>query len=162
MHGLHVKLLGNFHTSFPDLTEFQNIKSADDIDLKNINISCLSKLLQKDVSSLLVKLQNLLCLFQQGKDQHNEELYKDFLKQLNIVLKDVGCSLDEVLQTKNFLEQITDNAGKIADRLVFEILKIADDLEITGQLLGVVCKILGKPLSVLSDTLMSTGFLWTL
>ncbi|KAM5171965.1 uncharacterized protein ACMZJ9_004796 [Mantella aurantiaca] len=123
----------------------------------NIGISCLSKLLQKDVPSLLLKLQRLLCLFRQGKDENNEALYKEFLKQLNIVLKEVGCSIDEVLGTKDILEQITNNAGKIADRLVCEILKIADDLKITGTLLNVVCKLLGKTLTSLSDLLTTSN-----
>ncbi|XP_072254806.1 uncharacterized protein [Pyxicephalus adspersus] len=119
----------------------------------NISTSCLSKLLQEEVPSLLLKLQRLLCLFQQGKDEHNEALYKEFLKQLNMVLKEAGCSLDEVLGTTNILEQITDNAGKIADRLVYEVLKVADDLKLTGKLLNVVCNLLGKTLTSLSDIL---------
>ncbi|MEE6479697.1 hypothetical protein FKM82_012335 [Ascaphus truei] len=86
-------------------------------------------------------------------DAHNEALYKEFLKELNLALKDAGCSLDEVLNTKGTLEQITDNAGKVADRLVFEILKIADNLEITGQLLNAVCTLLGETLTGLSNAL---------
>ncbi|XP_073510769.1 uncharacterized protein [Phyllobates terribilis] len=157
VHGLHLNMFENYITSPPVPSELSNMKPTEDIDFKNINISCLSKVLQKDVPSLLSKLQNLLCLFQQGKDEHNEALYKEFLTQLNTTLRDVGCSLDEVLRTKNILEQVTDNAGKIADRLVFEILKIADNLEVTGQLLNTVCKLLGKTLSTLSDTLGNIG-----
>ncbi|XP_072002164.1 uncharacterized protein [Engystomops pustulosus] len=157
MHGVQLQKFGKFITSSPDFSELNYLKTSKEIDFKNINKSCLSKLLQIDVPSLLLKLQNLLCLFQQGKDEHNEALYKEFLKQLNTALKDVGCSLDEVLMTNNILEQITDNAGKIADQLVFEILKIADDLQITGKLLNVVCKLLGKTLSDLSGILGNVG-----
>ncbi|XP_040200429.1 uncharacterized protein LOC120932245 isoform X2 [Rana temporaria] len=167
MHSLHFNPVGTLQTSFQAQSKGQDkqpsismVKDQDSEKLvtdsskpTNISISCLSKLLQKEVPSLLLNLQRLLCLFQQGKDEHNEALYKDFLKQLNMVLKEGGCSLDEVLGTTNILEQITDNAGKIADRLVYEILKTADDLKITGKLLNFVCKLLGKTLTSLSKVL---------
>ncbi|XP_077325954.1 uncharacterized protein LOC143960867 [Lithobates pipiens] len=167
MHSLHFNPVGTLRPSFQAQSKVQDkqpsvsmVKDQDSEKLvtnsskpTNISISCLSKLLQKEVPSLLSDLQRLLCLFQQGKDEHNEALYKDFLKQLNMVLKEGGCSLDEVLGTTNILEQITDNAGKIADRLVYEILKIADNLKITGKLLNVFCKLLGKTLTGLSKVL---------
>ncbi|XP_068128958.1 uncharacterized protein [Hyperolius riggenbachi] len=168
MHQLHFNMLNSLHSNLQAESQVQDVKTSG-LALKgqraksgityspkatsNINLACLSKLLQKEVPSLIMKLQELLCLFQQGKDEHNEALYKEFLKQLNIVLKDAGCSLDEVLGTKDTLEQITDNAGKIADRLVFEILRIADDLKITGKLLNIACKLLGKTLTGLSGLL---------
>ncbi|XP_075455089.1 ranaspumin-like [Ascaphus truei] len=118
-----------------------------------IKASCLTVVLQRDAPALLLKLHDLLCLYQQGKDENNEELYKRFLKELNITLKDAGCSLDEVLKTHGVLENVGDQAGKVADKVVFEILETADDLEITGQLLGAVCKLLGKTLLGLKESL---------
>ncbi|KAM4677883.1 uncharacterized protein O3C94_009896 [Discoglossus pictus] len=130
-----------------------NLCEVDHPATLNIQTICLQKLVKRDIPMLLLNLQRLMCLYAQGKDSHNEELYKAFLKELNEALKTTGCTLDDVLSTKHALEKLGDNVGKVADQIAFEILTILDDLELVGTLLNFACKLLGDTLVSLSDAL---------
>ncbi|CAJ0929296.1 unnamed protein product [Ranitomeya imitator] len=85
-------------------------------DIPIIPKSCLEKLIQVNVPELLVKLQELLCLYMKGKKENNEELYKQFLEeQLHEALKNVGCTVDEILSLEKFLgETLKSLSGSLA------------------------------------------------
>ncbi|XP_066445929.1 ranaspumin-like [Eleutherodactylus coqui] len=126
-------------------------------DIPSIPKSCLEKLLKVDVPETLIKLQELLCLYMQGKKDHNEELYKEFLKQVHEALKDAGCTVDEILSTEDFLEQIGDKVGEAAEKLGLELLKLVEELGVSDIVLNVLCDLLGETLKSLGESLGGLG-----
>eukprot|EP00079_Xenopus_tropicalis_P034466 XP_017948237.1 PREDICTED: uncharacterized protein LOC108646272 isoform X3 [Xenopus tropicalis] len=67
---------------------------------------CLNTLVQKDLPGTVDKLIDILCLYQQGKDENNSELFRQFLTQLDTLLATGGCSLDKILGTQDVLATI--------------------------------------------------------
>ncbi|KAG8578585.1 hypothetical protein GDO81_010543 [Engystomops pustulosus] len=119
--------------------------------------ACLEKLLKVDVPATLEQLQNLLCKFMAGQANHNEELYREFLEELRIALKDTGCSLDQILGIENALENVGDEVGKIAEELGLQILKAVEGLPLVDVVLDTLCSLLGETLKTLSQTLGGLG-----
>ncbi|XP_077117249.1 uncharacterized protein LOC143773779 [Ranitomeya variabilis] len=126
-------------------------------DIPIIPKDCLKKLIQVNVPELLAKLQELLCLYMKGKKENNEELYKQFLEQLHEALKNVGCTVDEILSLEEFLEKVGDQVGEVAKKLGLELLKLVEELGVSDTVLGVLCQLLGDTLKSLSGSLGGLG-----
>ncbi|KAM3924802.1 ranaspumin-like [Leptodactylus fuscus] len=126
-----------------------------DADLPTIPKGCLELLIKVNLPETLLKLQELLCLYMKGKKEQNEELYKQFLKELHETLINAGCAVDEILSTKDFLEQIGDKVGEVADKLGLQILKLVEELGVSDIVLNFGCQLLGETLKSLSESLTS-------
>ncbi|XP_069813114.1 ranaspumin-like [Dendropsophus ebraccatus] len=107
-------------------------------DIPTIPKDCLEKLLKVDVPETLKKLQELLCLYMKGK-------------------KDAGCTVDEILSTKDFLEKFGDKAREVAEKLGLQLLKLVEDLGVSDLVLNVLCELLGDTLESLSAPLGGLG-----
>ncbi|XP_041444631.1 uncharacterized protein LOC121402205 [Xenopus laevis] len=116
-------------------------------------VSCLKTLLVKNTPDLIKELQRLLCLYKQGKDENNEALYRQFLKELDSLLQTAGCSLDQILGTKDVLETTTDKVGDVASDVAQKLLEAVDFLQVLGTVLNTVCDLTKKPLGSVSDIL---------
>ncbi|KAG8578590.1 hypothetical protein GDO81_010548 [Engystomops pustulosus] len=127
-------------------------------DLPVIPKDCLQKLIQVNIPETLKKLQELLCLYMKGKKEHNEELYKQFLKELHEALISAGCTVDEILSTKEFLEKVGDKVGEVAEKLGLELLKLVEQLGVSDVVLNVLCDLLGETLKSLSESLVRHVF----
>ncbi|KAG8439311.1 hypothetical protein GDO86_005509 [Hymenochirus boettgeri] len=78
-------------------------------------IACLIQLLKNDAPVLLEKLGNLLCSYQVAQKEQNIALFMDFLKQVNNILEEVGCSLSNIIGTKVVVT--AQNAEQLADQV---------------------------------------------
>ncbi|KAM4036522.1 uncharacterized protein ACNLHF_015467 [Anomaloglossus baeobatrachus] len=122
-------------------------------DVPTIPKDCLKKLIQVNIPEMLTKLQELLCLYMKGEKENNEELYRQFLEQLHEALKNVGCTVDEILSLEDFLEKVGDQVGDVAKKLALELLKLVEDLGVSDVVLKLACELLGETLKSLSNSL---------
>ncbi|XP_068128959.1 ranaspumin-like [Hyperolius riggenbachi] len=132
-------------------------KPGDKSEVPTIPKECLQKLLKVNLPETLEALKDLLCLYKQGEKTGNEELIKEFLEKLHQALIRAGCTVDEILSLEEFLEKVTDKVGEVAKKLVDQILKLVDELELLGTLSGLLCGVLGEPLGNLADILGGLG-----
>ncbi|XP_072254804.1 ranaspumin-like [Pyxicephalus adspersus] len=126
-------------------------------DVHTIPKECLQKLLQTDIPNTLNALNNLLCMYKQGQKEHNHKLFKEFLVELHETLKDAGCTVDQILTLEEFLEKVGDQVGEVAEQLVNEILKLADELQVLGLVTDLLCGVLKEPLGNLGNVLGGKG-----
>ncbi|OCT88646.1 hypothetical protein XELAEV_18017276mg [Xenopus laevis] len=118
-----------------------------------LQVPCLNLLVTKDVPELLADLSNLLCLYKQAQKENNLALYREFLRQLDIVLQRAGCTGDQLLGLQKALENVTDQVGDLAREAVEPVLKLVDDLGLVGPLAGILCPLLKEPLGNLKNLL---------
>ncbi|KAM5171964.1 uncharacterized protein ACMZJ9_004795 [Mantella aurantiaca] len=126
-------------------------------DVPTIPKECLQKLLQTDLPNTLNTLRDLLCLYKQGQKENNQKLFKAFLIELHETLKDAGCTVDQILSLEDFLEKVGDQVGEVAEQLVNEILKLADELKVLEPVTGLLCGLLNEPLGNLVTALGGKG-----
>ncbi|KAM3925780.1 uncharacterized protein RB166_008883 [Leptodactylus fuscus] len=109
------------------------LASSFDLSAGTIQNACLQELLQNDAPKFIQELGNLLCKYQLAKTSQNQQLFMEFLDEVNKLLEDVGCTLDsllgiEVVPTIENCEQIADQVADILFDFLNHILAIVSDV----------------------------------
>ncbi|XP_075062094.1 uncharacterized protein LOC142150808 [Mixophyes fleayi] len=133
-------------------------------------IECLIQLLKKDAPALLQNLGNLLCNYRVAQKEQNAAYFISFLEQVENVLKQVGCSLNNLLGTKVVINaQNAENlANKVAvilfqflEDIIARVMKILNDVPLTEDVRDLTCglleSVLGKIARILSIVADVTG-----
>ncbi|KAE8614790.1 hypothetical protein XENTR_v10008311 [Xenopus tropicalis] len=89
-------------------------------------LDCFVKLLKNDAPLLLEKIGTLLCNYKVAQQEQNIALFMDFLNQVNNVLKQVGCSLNNVLGRKVVIT--AQNAEQLADQVAIVMFQFVEDI----------------------------------
>uniref|UniRef100_A0A803JT02 Uncharacterized protein n=1 Tax=Xenopus tropicalis TaxID=8364 RepID=A0A803JT02_XENTR len=105
--------------------------------------SCLDQLFQKDAPEFVQQLGNLLCNYQLAKKTQNQELFIAFLKGVNSILGNVGCTVDDLLGIK--MVPTLQNAEDIADKVAIILF------DFLNSIFATVSDVLNDLPSVLSD-----------
>ncbi|OCT88645.1 hypothetical protein XELAEV_18017275mg [Xenopus laevis] len=105
--------------------------------------SCLDQLFQKDAPEFVQQLGNLLCNYQLAKKAQNQELFIVFLKGVNSILGNVGCTVDDLLGVK--MVPTLENAEEVADKVAIILFNFLDSI------LATVSDVLNDLPSILSD-----------
>ncbi|KAE8614793.1 hypothetical protein XENTR_v10008313 [Xenopus tropicalis] len=100
---------------------------------------CLNALVQKDLPGTVDKLIDILCLYQQGKDENNSELFRQFLTQLDTLLATGGCSLDKILGTQDVLQTSADKIGDVARSVGQKLLDTLATIPVLGTVFNGIC-----------------------
>ncbi|XP_077325990.1 uncharacterized protein LOC143960885 [Lithobates pipiens] len=109
------------------------LTSSLDLSAATIQNTCLIQLFQNDAPQFLQQLGNLLCKYQLAKTTQNQELFMDFLNEVNTLLEAVGCTLDSLLgirvvPTLKNCEQIADQVAEILFDFMNNILACVADV----------------------------------
>ncbi|KAE8614785.1 hypothetical protein XENTR_v10008307 [Xenopus tropicalis] len=113
--------------------------------------NCLASLLENGAPSLILKLGNLLCKYQQAKETQNQSLFVAFIGELKVVLAEVGCSMDDLLG--KHVETTIDNVVVIADKVALVLFDIMNGLPVTTKFMRVACGTLENLLSKVKSIL---------
>ncbi|CAH2277257.1 Hypothetical predicted protein [Pelobates cultripes] len=112
--------------------------------------NCLTNLVENGAPTLVVKLGNLLCKYQQAKASQNHLLYVTFLNELGVVLSEVGCTMDDLLGTH---VTTLDNTEIIADKVALVLFDVLNGLPVTTKFMEVACGTLDHLLAKLKSVL---------
>ncbi|OCT87699.1 hypothetical protein XELAEV_18021397mg [Xenopus laevis] len=113
--------------------------------------NCLASLVENGAPSLIMKLGNLLCKYQQAKETQNQSLFIAFISELKVVLAEVGCSMDDLLGTHK--ETTIDNVAVIADKVALVLFDVMNGLPVTAKFMRVACGTLENLLSKVKSIL---------
>ncbi|XP_077119023.1 uncharacterized protein LOC143775073 [Ranitomeya variabilis] len=116
-------------------------------------VNCITSLVENGAPTLVVKLGNLLCKYQQAKLTQNQLLYSAFLDELKVVLTEVGCSMDDLLGTH--VVTTLDNVDIVADKVALVIFDVLNGLPATARFMEVACGTLENLLAKLKSILES-------
>ncbi|MEE6517474.1 hypothetical protein FKM82_027688 [Ascaphus truei] len=125
-------------------------------------VDCLTQLLKKDASVLLQNLGNLLCNYKVAQKEQNIAMFIAFLNQVNNVLKEVGCSLNNLLGTKVVInsqdaEQLADQVALIlfqfVENIIAKVVKVLNDVPLTEDIRDLACGVLEDVLAKVSRVL---------
>ncbi|KAE8614798.1 hypothetical protein XENTR_v10008315 [Xenopus tropicalis] len=124
-----------------------------------LKLPCLNTLLKNDVLKLLKDLANVVCLYRAAQKENNAALYREFLIQLQTVLKRIGCTADQLLDLEKALENVTDQVGDVAREALQPVLELVDNLGLMANLSGLLCPLLNEPLGNVLNLLGVVGIL---
>ncbi|XP_069618098.1 uncharacterized protein [Ranitomeya imitator] len=108
-------------------------------------LDCLIQLLKKDAPALLKNLGTLLCNYNVAKRDQNVDYFLSFLQQVDKVLQEVGCTIDNLLGFSVIIN--TQNAAQLANEvslvmfnflqnIIENVVKILDDIPLIGDLIN--------------------------
>ncbi|KAM3924804.1 uncharacterized protein RB166_008160 [Leptodactylus fuscus] len=112
--------------------------------------NCLTELVENGAPTLVVKLGNLLCKYQMAKLTENQQLYASFLDELGVVLKEIGCTMDDLMGTHVVITM--DKVQVIADKVALVIFDVLNGLPVTTKFMEVACGTLVSKAMILRKT----------
>ncbi|XP_040200431.1 uncharacterized protein LOC120932246 isoform X2 [Rana temporaria] len=118
-----------------------------------ISSDCIVNLLKSSLPDTLMRLQEMLCLFSEAEKTKNADLYREFLTALHQLLKDAGCTVDQLLKLEDVLKNVGDQLGVVCRKIVEQVLGCVEDLGLSKTLFNVLCQLAGDLLIKLSDAL---------
>ncbi|KAG8578587.1 hypothetical protein GDO81_010545 [Engystomops pustulosus] len=124
-----------------------------DTSSATVPVNCLTSLVENGAPTLIVKLGDLLCKYQQAKLSENQQLYSNFLDELQVVLNEVGCTMDDLLGIH--VVKTMDNVDVIADKVALVIFDVLNGLPLTTKFMEVACGTLEHVLAKLKGILES-------
>ncbi|XP_040264361.1 ranaspumin-like [Bufo bufo] len=104
------------------------------------SLECLQNAL-KIAPTFLEKLVYFLCNYKKGIENNKKE-FEDALRELIEILECAGCTVDKLIGTKVTIEDLLGDIGGAGKDVVYEILKIADKLKLTGPVANLACSLL--------------------
>ncbi|XP_073476653.1 uncharacterized protein [Aquarana catesbeiana] len=108
-------------------------------------LDCLIQLLKKDAPALLQNLGTLLCNYRVAQREQNVAYFMSFLEQVDNILKQVGCSLNNLLGFKVTINAANaENLAKEVSLILFQfmqdiierVMKILEEIPILGDFIN--------------------------
>ncbi|KAM4037040.1 uncharacterized protein ACNLHF_015834 isoform 1-T2 [Anomaloglossus baeobatrachus] len=108
-------------------------------------LDCLIQLLKKDAPALLKNLGTLLCNYKVAQNSQNVEYFMSFLEQVDNILKEVGCTLSNLLGTSvkidaqdaaNLANEVSMILFQFLQDIIANVMKILEEIPIIGDLIS--------------------------
>ncbi|XP_044158255.1 ranaspumin-like [Bufo gargarizans] len=104
------------------------------------SLKCLQNALEI-APKFLEKLVYFLCNYEEGIENNKKE-FEDALRELIAILECAGCTVDKLIGTKVTVEELLGDIGGAGKDAIYAILKIADELKLTGPVADLACSLL--------------------
>ncbi|XP_040200432.1 alpha/beta-gliadin-like [Rana temporaria] len=105
-------------------------------------LDCLIQLLKKDAPALLQNLGTLLCNYRVAQREQNVAYFMSFLEQVDNILKQVGCSLNNLLgfnvkinaaNAENLAKEVSLILFQFMEDIIERVMKILAEIPILGD-----------------------------
>ncbi|XP_072002165.1 ranaspumin-like [Engystomops pustulosus] len=114
-----------------------------DVNIPDALNLCLIKTL-KESSILLLRLAILICTYDQGKSQLNDDNWKSLYNSLEEVLKDTPCAISTILGDVDNLEALGKSTAEIVEFLVETFRPVLDSTGVSKLVMDTSCKLTEK------------------
>ncbi|KAM5171963.1 uncharacterized protein ACMZJ9_004794 [Mantella aurantiaca] len=108
-------------------------------------LDCLIDLLKKDAPALLQNLGTLLCNFRVAQKEQNIAYFMSFLEEVDNILKQVGCSLNNLLGFKvvinsadaeGLANEVSIILFQFMEDIIARVMKILEEIPIIGDFIN--------------------------